>query len=84
MNYPPKMLTTREKEKEKNTGAIKLDLIEDIEIIDKIILERTPLGSYWFIDKDAPKPYIGIDNTNGDAWVEEFKTKRAVLKWLLG
>jgi hypothetical protein len=28
--------------------------------------------------------YVGIDNSNGDAWVEEFKTKEECFNWLRG
>lgn len=40
-----------------------------------------PLGLFWRKDGDK---YIGIDNSNGDAWTEEFKTKEAMLRWLEG
>lgn len=28
--------------------------------------------------------YVGVDNTTNDCWVEEFDSKRDVLKWLHG
>ena len=28
--------------------------------------------------------YVGIDNSTGHAWVEEFKSRRQCLKWLRG
>lgn len=36
-----------------------------------------------FVQKDGGT-YIGIDNTDGDAWVEEFPDLIECLHWLLG
>ncbi len=60
---------------------IKLDSEEDRELIDKILLQRKPLGLYYTIESGK---YIGIDNSNGDAWIEEFKTLASCKKWLGG
>lgn len=38
-----------------------------------------PLGLFYEIGSDN---YIGIDNSTGDALVEEFETKAACLEWL--
>lgn len=42
-----------------------------------------PLGLFWRHDTDTGL-YIGIDNSTGDAWTEEFETKEAMLRWLGG
>ena len=36
----------------------------------------------WFYDEQAKK-YIGCDNTDGNAWVEEFNTRIDCVAWLL-
>lgn len=58
----------------------------DINLITKeeaslIIETRQPIGLFYEVDGDL---YIGIDNSTGDAWVEEFKTKEECLAWLKG
>lgn len=45
----------------------------------KIIDTNKPLGLFWFKDKDK---YIAIDNSDGDAFVEEFKYKSDSHAWL--
>lgn len=40
-----------------------------------------PIGRFYSKEGDL---YIGIDNSTGNAWTEEFKTKRSCLKWLNG
>lgn len=47
----------------------------------KIIETRKPLGLFYETDNGF---YVGIDNSNGDAWVEEFKTKEECFNWLRG
>ena len=46
-----------------------------------IIRTRNPIGRFWQKDGDL---YIGIDNTTGDAWVEEFTAIEYCLAWLEG
>lgn len=46
-----------------------------------IIETRKPLGRFFLLDNDL---YVGIDNSSGDAWVEEFETKEKCLSWLRG
>ena len=41
--------------------------------------EKTPRGKW--ICKDGEK-YIGIDNSDGNCWVEEFDTALECIKWL--
>lgn len=48
---------------------------------DEIIEKRKPLGLFYEKSTDL---YIGIDNSQGDAFVEEFKTKENCIKWLNG
>jgi hypothetical protein len=40
-----------------------------------------PRGLFWIEGKTS---YIAIDNHSGDAFVEEFKTKRACFRYLRG
>lgn len=48
---------------------------------EKIIQERVPLGK--FVYAEAGK-VCGIDNSDGEAWTEEFETLAECLKWLDG
>jgi hypothetical protein len=47
----------------------------------KIIETRYPEGLFYH--KDGNK-YIGIDNSSGDAWTEEFDNLDICLEWLKG
>lgn len=38
-----------------------------------------PPGLYWANESGK---YIGIDNSTGDAWVEEFETLQECIRWL--
>jgi hypothetical protein len=52
---------------------------------EKIIETRQPLGKFYCIDKPAFNGiYIGIDNEDGEAWTEEFRTLDECKRWLLG
>ncbi|MDD2401676.1 MAG: hypothetical protein PHD60_05630 [Clostridia bacterium] len=53
----------------------KVNLTKAIEIIET----REPLGKFYIIENDV---YVGIDNTKGDAWTEEFKSLAACKRWL--
>ena len=44
-----------------------------------IICHRIPSGKFLCHEGDR---YVGIDNSTGDAWTEEFKTLDACLEWL--
>lgn len=44
-----------------------------------IIDTRIPFGLFYLLDDDV---YIGIDNTTGDAWTEEFPNLCQCKKWL--
>lgn len=46
---------------------------------EKIIGTRKPLGRFWRQDGQV---YVGIDNSTGDAWTEDFKTFEECMKWL--
>ncbi len=52
------------------------------EIIDK----RVPLGLFCLEGTlaDGTPVWVGIDNTTGDAWTEDFKSKAACTRWLNG
>jgi len=43
-----------------------------------------PYGLFYLLDKnEGKKIYIGIDNTHGDMWVEEFKSLATCKRWLV-
>lgn len=41
--------------------------------------ELAPEGKFYCEDNGV---WVGCDNSNGDCWVEEFKTEEDVIKWL--
>jgi len=47
----------------------------------QIIDTGEPIGRFYEIDGDI---HVGIDNSTGDVWVEEFKTKEECIAWLEG
>ena len=51
-----------------------------VEAIRQIIETRQPRGLYY--TKEARHFYVGVDNSTGDAWTEEFTSKRKCLRWL--
>lgn len=55
--------------------------IIDIKQAESIIINRKPLGRFYVMDKEF---HVGIDNTDGEAWTEDFTTKEACYKWLHG
>lgn len=44
-----------------------------------VIDTREPFGLFYLLDDDV---YIGIDNSTGDAWTEEFSNLRQCKEWL--
>lgn len=46
---------------------------------DAIVLSREPRGLFYFRDSNR---WVGIDNTTGDAWGEEFLELDQCLAWL--
>lgn len=48
---------------------------------NRIIETRCTKGKFWTLEKTL---FIGIDNTTGDAWVENFTDKAALFNWLKG
>jgi hypothetical protein len=67
MNKPLRKLNTQIKEVAKDAAL-------------RIIETRYPLGLFYCKENDQ---YFGIDNSEGDAWMEEFKTLKECKKWLL-
>jgi len=51
------------------------------EVAKKIIETGEPLGKFYTFDNGI---YVGIDNSDGHMWVEDFKTKKECLNWLHG
>ena len=50
-----------------------------------IINQRRPYGNFWMetMSVTGQMVYIGIDNTTGDAWTEEFDDREEMLSWLM-
>ncbi|MHC1722499.1 MAG: hypothetical protein AB9836_04755 [Aminipila sp.] len=48
---------------------------------NSIIDSRKPLGIFYHLDGEI---CVGIDNSTGDAWTEEFKSVDDCKKWLIG
>lgn len=49
----------------------------------KIIETREPKGLFYTIEKvETKRIYVGIDNSRGDAWTEDFKSLSACKRWL--
>lgn len=44
-----------------------------------LILTRLPLG--LFLTREAHR-WIAVDNADGNAWTEEFRSKRRAKRWL--
>jgi hypothetical protein len=57
----------------------------DPEEATRIIETREPRGLFYCIDKEFKniKVYVGIDNTYGDAWTEDFRTLASCKRWLI-
>jgi len=50
------------------------------EALRQIIQTREPLG--WFYAKEGSRLYVGVDNSSGDAWTEDFRSLRKCKRWL--
>jgi hypothetical protein len=50
------------------------------EMAHEIIEIRKPLGLFYMQDG---KRYVGIDNSDGDAWCDDFNSLSACKNWLL-
>ncbi len=48
---------------------------------DQIIIHCEPLGRFYTI---VGKTYVGIDNSTGDAWTEDFRSLSSCKRWLNG
>jgi len=46
----------------------------------RIIETRQPRG--WYYRRAGRRCYVGVDNSTGDAWTEEFTSRRKCLRWL--
>lgn len=51
-------------------------------LADEIIETRKPLGLFYY--REYNNIIIGIDNSTGDAWIEEFNNLEECKKWLIG
>jgi len=48
-------------------------------IAEAVISTRKPLGLFYLLNRGT---YVGIDNSTGHAWTEEFPNLRQCKKWL--
>jgi len=67
----------------------KITEAEYLEMIDQLTAKGEgkvkPFGLYYLIDKSTGKNiYIGVDNSDGCMWVEEFKSLSGCKRWLMG
>jgi len=60
----------------KQKSITKVNTEKSTEIIEK----REILGLFYTIENDI---YVGIDNSSGDAWTEDFKSLASCKRWLL-
>ena len=60
--------------------------VKEVEIseINEIIERRTPLGKFYCFhyEKEKGAFFIGVDNSTGEAWTEEFVTEDGCKQWL--
>lgn len=53
----------------------------DKEFYKKILDDYSILGLYYFKEGNV---FIGVDNSTGDCWVEEFDSLEKCINWLNG
>lgn len=53
----------------------------DEEKMERVISSKRPIGLFYAFD-NSNSVYLGCDNSTGDAWVEEFRTKAKCMRWL--
>lgn len=49
--------------------------------LSTIISTRNPKGMFYARDGSR---FVAVDNTTGEAWTEDFKSRRKCMKWLKG
>lgn len=69
----------------KITDAEYAELIDKLDVMGEGKVE--PFGLFYLTDKvtregKTKTVYIGVDNSSGDLWVEEFAALTACKKWL--
>ena len=52
-----------------------------LEVLANIIEERKPLGLFYSKEGET---FIAVDNSQGEAWTEDFQTMEQVRNFLLG
>ena len=54
--------------------------------ISEIIDNREPIGLFYAeelgVKTDGTMSYVGVDNSTGDAWTEDFGTEEECIAWL--
>jgi len=51
-----------------------------LEALRQIIQTREPHGLFYA--KEGRRLYVGVDNSTGDAWTEDFRSLRHCKRWL--
>jgi hypothetical protein len=49
------------------------------EAAQNIVMKRTPTGKFYTVEGGL---YVGIDNSHGEAWTEDFNNFRICVRWL--
>jgi len=52
-----------------------------LKAMDDIVITRKPRGLFY--RRAGYRRYVGVDNSTGSAWMEEFRSRRQCLRWLL-
>jgi NTP pyrophosphatase (non-canonical NTP hydrolase) len=85
--YPDGFDPNRSMNREPESPVVEIVEVEskitevDKRLASQIIESRSPEGFFWIKENDK---YIGIDNSIGEAWVEEFDTYEKMKSWLVG
>lgn len=51
---------------------------------NEIIQDRSRIGKFYVMPEDIGDRYIGLDNSTGNCWVEEFDLFMECINWLNG
>lgn len=75
-----KYATEEEKELESNEKSLEKPVLVTSKKGQQIMRDLEPLGMFYYQEKNGD--YVGIDNTDGEAFVEQFEDFGTCQKWL--
>lgn len=79
-NIPSQSTSRLGRTTNKLKGMVKMKAMKiNEEQANKIIETREPIGSFYV---ERGESFVGIDNSTGDCFVEEFKDKETCIAWL--